>query len=405
MRKKYFLAIIAALAIGMTAPAPLSVYATTVDESDEEDAEGEQSTEMADDDTEDEDVQEEDADDEVVVDEGDSDSDDAPAQTTPTTSTAKSSDSSLSHMSIAPGSLSPAFSSGTYEYQASVDANVTAISVAAKPNSSKAVIAAVSGAKSLSAGKNTVKVIVEAENGTTSTYTIIVTCGSSAATSTTPAPETGAETDTNAVEGEITETEISGEISTDDKSEKKESDKKNKVTFDSNGYLIYEGEAYIPSEMMPEGEYVSLDKYNKLYDQAQEQKTSYMRIIIILVIVLLVALIVILNLALKLRDMRQDAMLGIVPGEDDEIPVKRMKADKKADKTPEMRKPGKAMEAEHVSPAKAQPTVKNPIPAKPATKPQVKEPVASKAPAKTKMPEKKAAHADSDLEILDLNEL
>lgn len=389
MRKRRFLAIAAALALSMSMALPVTVSATVTDNSDtteEEQEEGEQET-----------VMEPDAD-EPAANSGSSSntSSGSSASQTGTGSTASSSDSSLAHLGISPGSLSPAFSAGTLAYTATVDANVMAISVAARPNSSKAVIASVSGAKSLTPGTNTVKVVVEAQNGQTTTYTITVNCGQATANAETadtagdtpqtePAePADGADDGlqgTVDVIGDTTEPDVKEEV----------------VTFDDNGYLIYEGNAYIPSELMPEGEYVSLDKYNRLYDQAQSQKSMYMRICIVLAVLLVLALIVVLNLALKLRDLKQDIRMGLGDLDEDDLadfmmPEKQpaKKADKGSEKKPEKR-PDKKTEKRPEKKADK----------KPDKKPETgaKQPVAADT---TMIPDVKLPE---DFEILDLNDL
>ena len=388
MRKKRFLAIAAAITLSISFTVPVTVFATEVEEDviDDEQEEGEQTTIVA------PDADSEDTSSEEGNTSG-SNSGNAAGNNSGSTANVKSSDSSLAHLGISPGTLSPAFSAGTHEYTATVDADVTAISVAAKPGNSKAVIASVSGAKSLTPGANTVKVVVEAENGATSTYTITVNCGGATATAQ-PAPDDTVTTDTEAPEGEISVVDMPEEEKT----------KETKVTFDDNGYLIYEGNAYIPSSMMPEGEYVSLDKYNKLYEQAQTQKTKYMRLLIILIVLLVLALIVILNLALKLRDVRQDEKLGLTGIADDEL-QKRKKA-KEA-------KPRKETREKVVQKTGAQamqtdtsmiPGVKMPD--------EMKTSRAEKAPnpGRSPKPEKpvktaKSAEKMEDLEILDLNDL
>lgn len=85
-----------------------------------------------------------------------------------------SSDATLSALSISPGTLSPAFSSSTTNYTATVQNSVTSIAVSATKNDSKASVS-ISGANNLSVGSNNVKVTVTAEDGTTKTYTIVVT--------------------------------------------------------------------------------------------------------------------------------------------------------------------------------------------------------------------------------------
>ena len=349
---------------------------------------------------------------------GSSSSSSAGSTTTSSTSgtgTARSSDSSLAHLGISPGSISPAFSAGTHAYTATVDADVTAISVAARPNDSKAVIASVTGAKTLSPGTNTVKVVVSAENGTTTTYTITVTCGSASAAAGTPtdtAASDGGTDTTDVVEGEITNPDSDAEAEGDAENDPEQTAD---VTFDDNGYLIYEGNAYIPSSMMPEGDYVSLDKYNKLYEQSQSQKSKYTRVIIILAVLLLVVCSVLLNLALKLRDLKQDARLGL-NGIDDDDDGKSVKAagtenrkenrkvhkrsaapEAQTDMIPDLKIPESvAMEAEHAAkPVKAAKTQKT------EKAVQVQKPV---KPEKTSRFHK-AEQDNDDLEILDLNDL
>ncbi len=406
--KRRMLALAAALALGMSLAASVTSYATQTGDTgvvDDEFADGEQET-----------VAGPDADTNTGTDSGDStgsstgtnssgsgnssstgsSSSSGSSSSTGSsgsgssgTSTAKSSDSSLAHLGISPGSISPAFSAGTHEYSATVDANVTAISVAARPNNSKAVIASVTGAKTLTPGTNTVKVVVSAENGTTTTYTITVICGSASDTaSTTPASDTdtGSESDTaNVVEGEVTND--STDTGDTDQTTSKTKKSKSKVTFDDNGYLIYEGESYMPSSMMPEGEYVSLDKYNKLYEQNQSQKSKYMRMVIILAVLLLVACIAILNLALKLRDFKQDAKLGLTDfNDEDDKPVRH----EKKQESKKMHKRSAVTEAQ----TDMIPDLK--MPQSMAAKPE--------KPVKSYRTSHAAPDSD-DLEILDLNDL
>ena len=100
-----------------------------------------------------------------------------PADNPSNTTNQGSSDATLSSLVISPGKLSPAFSSGTKNYTVQLDEDVTAITVSATPKDSKAKVLSVNGAKSLKPGKNTVSVVVQAENGAKSTYYITVYCG------------------------------------------------------------------------------------------------------------------------------------------------------------------------------------------------------------------------------------
>lgn len=399
MRKKRFLAILAAIAISISFVTPLTAFATEVEEEtdtiDDELEEGEQTTIAA-----------PGADSDSSSNSNSSSSSNTGSSSSGTSGTTgstnsgtKSSDSSLAHLGISPGSLSPAFSAGTHEYTASVDAGVTSISVAARPNSSKAVIASVSGAKSLAPGSNTVKVVVEAENGATSTYTITVNCGSASSSA---QPNDQSQTDDSAQTGE--EQTLEGEISAIEDQTEKQSE----VTFDSNGYLIYEGNAYMPSSMMPEGEYVSLDKYNKLYEQSQGQKARDMRVIIVGIVIIVLLLIVILNLALKLRDVRQDVKLGLdgVDDEDDGSEKKRKQKESMGRKSelkmtdtsmiPDVKLPEQTKTQKTAAAVKTQKPAK---PEKPIVQKQEKAVVSKLAKAS------KSAKKAEDLEILDLNDL
>ena len=89
-------------------------------------------------------------------------------------STAASSNANLSSLKVSSGSLSPAFSSGTTSYNVKVSNDVTSCTLSVKTADSKATYT-ISGASSLSVGKNVRKVTVTAENGTTKTYTITIT--------------------------------------------------------------------------------------------------------------------------------------------------------------------------------------------------------------------------------------
>ena len=87
----------------------------------------------------------------------------------------KSADNSLKSLVLSAGALSPKFSPSTTSYTATVDYSVTSIAITAVPSNSKASVVSVSGNEGLKVGANTVTIIVKAENGVTSTYTITVT--------------------------------------------------------------------------------------------------------------------------------------------------------------------------------------------------------------------------------------
>ena len=87
----------------------------------------------------------------------------------------KSSNASLGSLVISAGSLSPEFSAATKDYTATVDYSYSSLAVTANPADSKASVTSVTGNDSLEVGENTVSVVVTAEDGSTSTYNIVVT--------------------------------------------------------------------------------------------------------------------------------------------------------------------------------------------------------------------------------------
>lgn len=86
-----------------------------------------------------------------------------------------SKDNSLKSLKISPGTLSPAFTPHTVNYTATVPNSTTKLTVDAQVSNPAAKVISVTGANSLSAGRNDVKILVEAEDGTQATYTIVVT--------------------------------------------------------------------------------------------------------------------------------------------------------------------------------------------------------------------------------------
>ena len=87
----------------------------------------------------------------------------------------KSSNASLGSLVISAGTLSPEFSAATKDYTATVDYSCSSFAVTANPADSKASVTSVTGNDSLEVGENTVSVVVTAEDGSTSTYNIVVT--------------------------------------------------------------------------------------------------------------------------------------------------------------------------------------------------------------------------------------
>lgn len=101
----------------------------------------------------------------------------------------RSSENTLSSLSINTGVLSPTFQSSITNYQVTVPESVSSITVSAtKTDSSSSFVSGYEpGTKSLNVGKNTISIRVKSEAGSTRTYNIVVTRGSSSSGTTVPA--------------------------------------------------------------------------------------------------------------------------------------------------------------------------------------------------------------------------
>ena len=98
---------------------------------------------------------------------------------TNTTTTTKSSNANIFKLKLSEEGLSPAFSKSQTAYSLNVGENVDKIQASVTLENSKAVYT-VSGNKDLKNGKNVMKIVVTAENGTTKTYTINIVKASNA---------------------------------------------------------------------------------------------------------------------------------------------------------------------------------------------------------------------------------
>jgi len=86
----------------------------------------------------------------------------------------KSSNADLASLTLSDGTLTPAFAANVTSYTASVANNITSVTINATAADSKATVDG-AGTKSLSVGSNTFDIVVTAEDGTTKTYTIVIT--------------------------------------------------------------------------------------------------------------------------------------------------------------------------------------------------------------------------------------
>lgn len=88
---------------------------------------------------------------------------------------AASTDSTLKSLSLSNGELDPEFKSETRNYTATVSADITSVTVNAVPNSVYGSIKEIKGNTDLQFGSNTIEVVVEAEDLSTSSYFINLT--------------------------------------------------------------------------------------------------------------------------------------------------------------------------------------------------------------------------------------
>lgn len=86
-----------------------------------------------------------------------------------------SSNNSLGILQLYEATLSPAFHANTTSYTASVGYDITKVTVYAVAADSKAKVTSISGGNDLKVGNNNISIVVQAENGVSKTYTIVVT--------------------------------------------------------------------------------------------------------------------------------------------------------------------------------------------------------------------------------------
>ncbi|HIR58558.1 MAG TPA: cadherin-like beta sandwich domain-containing protein [Candidatus Onthousia excrementipullorum] len=84
-----------------------------------------------------------------------------------------SSDNNLASLEVEGYTLSPEFNKNTTNYKVEVDSDTTSVNVKATASDSKARVSGI-GDIEVGEGANTINVVVEAENGSTKTYTIVV---------------------------------------------------------------------------------------------------------------------------------------------------------------------------------------------------------------------------------------
>lgn len=158
-----------------------------------------------------------------------------------TTVQAASADNSLSSIELSEGTLSPSFQYNVVDYQVSVGSDTDSIEVRATTSHEAADILGGTGTHQLEDGENTVRILVEAENGNQAVYTIKIVRGASADTSAgNEGDDTDGDTDGDSAGTDTPETD-SPEADTPD-------DTGTEVLSGAEGYTIAET---IPEEIIP----------------------------------------------------------------------------------------------------------------------------------------------------------
>lgn len=96
----------------------------------------------------------------------------------------RSSNTNLATLTVSPGTLSPAFSKNVTAYSLQVPETQTSVAVTATAEDAAASVSLNGVQNTIRPGNNVIKIVVTAEDGTTKTYKITVTCGTP-----TPTPE------------------------------------------------------------------------------------------------------------------------------------------------------------------------------------------------------------------------
>ena len=108
--------------------------------------------------------------------------------TTATSIDKTSADNSLKSIKLSEGTLSPSFQYNVVKYSATVGPDTTSVKVDAQVSNKNAKVLSITGTDQLKEGKNTIKITVEAGNGSLAVYVIEVTKETKSAT--TPATPT-----------------------------------------------------------------------------------------------------------------------------------------------------------------------------------------------------------------------
>ena len=271
-----------------------------------------------------------------------------------------SKDNSLKKLSLSAGTLSPQFAGNVVNYTATVAGDVTDVQVNAETSNANASIESISGNTDLQVGTNTIKIVVEAENGALATYTIELT-------------REEMQEEVPATEQENVTTEV-----VEDTASKKELE-----------------------EALERNEFLS-NSYKQLEEKYQREKDFSRSVIYVLIIVIAILVVLLINMIVLLfrkvdNDFDDDFDMKKTPKKSETKPVAKptVKPEEKADIRPVAKpevKPMVKSEEKPVTKIEPKPTVK-PV-AKPAVKPMEK-PAVKPAPKPA---------ASNKFEVLDFND-
>ncbi|MCI8992596.1 MAG: cadherin-like beta sandwich domain-containing protein [Eubacterium sp.] len=195
-----------------------------------------------------------------------------------------SKDNSLKALSLSEGELSPAFKSSTVNYTATVGADTTSVEVDAQLSNSHATLDGISGNTDLQPGENKITVTVTSQAGTKAVYTITVTRS-----------EAGAGTASDSENaGEAADGEAAGENAAGI----------DKAVINADGTVTVNGTTYQVSEnylsdSTTDGQVYSENTYEALQKQYKTLKKRSIMIFAAMVILICILIFLLVNIRMK----------------------------------------------------------------------------------------------------------
>lgn len=173
-------------------------------------------------------------------------------------SSSLSKDNSLKKLTLSAGTLSPEFAGNVVNYTATVPGSVTTVEVNAETSNANATIESIAGNTDLQVGINTIKIVVQAENGALATYTIELTREEE--------EETVVATETEIINTEVAENNTNDEL----------------------------------EEALERNEYLS-NSYKQLEEKYQRERDFSRSVIYVLIFIIAILIVVLINVIILYR--------------------------------------------------------------------------------------------------------